>query len=37
VHIEVVEWIANVFEEIEEPTKIERAEAYSLLLAEVES
>ncbi len=32
-----VEWIFELFEEIEEPTLVERAEAISLLLAEAES
>jgi hypothetical protein len=32
-----IEWICELFEEIEEPTLVERAAAISLLLAEVES
>jgi hypothetical protein len=32
-----IEWICELFEEIEEPTLVERAEALSLLLAEAES
>jgi len=32
-----IEWICELFEEIEKPTLVERAEAISLLLAELES
>lgn len=37
VGMENVCWIAGLFEELEEPTEIEKAKAVSLLLAEVES
>ena len=33
---DVVEWIFELFEEIEEPTMEQRAEAFSLLYAEAE-
>jgi hypothetical protein len=32
-----VEWIIGLFNEIEEPTPIDRVRAFSLLLAEAES
>ncbi len=35
--MENVCWIASLFEELEEPTEIEKAEIVSLLLAEVEN
>ena len=35
--MENVCWIVGLFEELEEPTEIEKAKAVSLLLAEVES
>ena len=34
---DVMEWICRLFEEIDEPTLVERAEALSLLMAEAES
>jgi len=34
---DVVEWIFELFDEIEEPTVIDRIQVISLLLAEVES
>jgi len=35
--MDVIEWIFQLFDEIEEPTVEERIEAVSLLTAEVES
>jgi hypothetical protein len=35
--MDVVEWIFQLFDEIEEPTVVERIEAVSLLSAEAES
>jgi hypothetical protein len=35
--MDVVEWIFQLFDEIEEPTVVERIEAFSLLSAETES
>jgi hypothetical protein len=35
--MEVFEWVAQLLDEIEEPTLVEKAEAFCLLLAEVES
>jgi hypothetical protein len=35
--MENVCWIAGLFEELEDPTEIEKAKVVSLLLAEVES
>jgi hypothetical protein len=35
--MDVVEWVFQLFDEIEEPTLVERIEAVSLLSAEAES
>ena len=35
-NMENIEWIGELFDEIEEPTPVDRAAAFSLLIAEVE-